>query len=168
MAKILQISKHFFLWFVIVVSLTLLMLSVVPKWFGYAVCCVHDDSMRPAYPEGTLVLGKAVPFESIRTDDVLIFEDSGTGYTFIRRVADVWTDKEQLVTRGDTSFVPDPMTTAYRCVVAKAEYSVPYLGYPSVWLHTAWGKVVLALLYIIWFSVEIEAFRVSKRREKSA
>lgn len=168
MTRILQISKQVLLWLVVLVSAVLLILSVVPRLFGYAVCCVHDDSMRPAYPQGAYVLGKAVAFESIQTQDVLIFEDSGTGYTFIRRVADVWTDKQQIVTVGDTSFAPDPMTTAYRCVVARAEHSIPYLGYPSVWLHTVWGKVVLALLYIIWISVEIEAFRVSKRREKSA
>ena len=168
MTRILRVSKQILLWTVVLVSVFLLALSVAPRLFGYAVCCVHDDSMRPAFPQGTFVLGEPIPFECIRTDDVLIFEDAQTGYTFIRRVSDVWTDKQQLVTQGDACFAPDPMTTAYRCVVARATYSIPYLGYPSVWLHTALGKGILALLYIIWFSVEIEAFRVSKRREKSA
>ena len=168
MARILKNSKQVLFALVLLISAGFLILSFVPRLMGYSVCCVHDDSMQPQFPQGAYVLARQIPFAQIRAGDVLVFEEPDTGYTFLRRVVEVWTDKQQLVTMADTAKQPDPMTTAYSCVVGKVTHSVPYLGYPSVWLHTVFGKAVLALLYIIWISVEIEAFRVSKRREKSA
>lgn len=168
MAKILPISKQVLFALILLISAGFLVLTFAPRLMGYSVCCVHNDSMQPEFPQGAYVLGKTVSFEEIRAGDVLIFEEPDTGHTFLRRVVEVWTDKQQFVTMADTSQEPDPVTTAYSCVVGKAAHSIPYLGYPSVWLHTVFGKAVLALLYIVCVSVEIEAFRVSKRREKSA
>lgn len=168
MKKTLQISKQILFVLVVAVSVVLILLSFAPRIAGYAVCAIHDKSMEPEFPVGSYVLGEKVPFETIQDKDVLIFADPETGSTFIRRVEEIWTEKEQFVTKGDSADEYDPMTTGYSCVVGRVEHTIPNLGYPSVWVHTVTGKVILALLYIFWISVEIESRRVSKRREKSA
>ena len=153
---------------VIAVSVVLLAISLLPRACGYIPCGLHDDSMEPLYPKGTLVLAKPVAFEQIGAGDVLVFSDPNSSANFTRVVREVWHTEQQLVTSSASSDEIDPMTTAYRCVIGRVERSIPLLGYPAVWAHTTVVKIILACLYIIWIAVEIEAFGVSKRRETTA
>ena len=161
-----RIRKSLF-WIVLVVSIALIALSFLPRLFGYVVCGIEDDSMLPLLHRGDLVFAKPIGFARIQTGDVLVFEDPKTGGRFTRTVTEVWTDKQELVTRSAQNALPDPYTTAYRCVIGRAEKTIRFVGYPSVWLHTVLGKIILALLYIIWLAVEIEAYAAGKRREKT-
>lgn len=127
--------------------------------------------MEPDVPRGALVLSKPVAFNEIQVGDVLVFEDPQSGALFTRNVLEVWADKQQLVTIGGTSsgeILPDPMTTAYRCVVGRMQRMFPLLGYPAVCFHSFLGKAVIALLYIIWAAVELERSRAAKKRGASS
>ena len=148
---------------VCVVSIFLICVSVVPRAFGQTPCAMHDDSM-PDFPKGALVLASPIPFEQIQAGDILVFADPDSRRCFTRAVVDIWPE-QQFVTGVSTDAQPDPMTIAFRCVVGRVVRCIPVLGYPALFVHTLWGKVILALLYIIWIAVEIELHSVSKRRE---
>lgn len=157
------------LWILAVtVSVFLIAISLLPRAFGYIPCGLHDDSMEPLYKKGALVLAKPIAFDAIQTGDALVFTDPESRASFTRVVRVIWPNEQQLVTSSASTDEWDPYTTAYRCVVGRVERSIPLLGYPAVWAHTALGKIIIALIYIIWIAVEIEAHGVSKRRETTA
>ena len=168
MNRIRKIVGRCLLIAVILVSVLLIAISLLPRAFGFVPCGLHDDSMEPLFPKGTLVLAKPIAFEAIEAGDILVFSDPNSSANFTRVVREVWHTDRQLVTSSVSSDELDPMTTAYRCVVGKVERSIPILGYPAVWAHTTIVKIILACLYIIWIAVEIEAFGASKRRGTSA
>ena len=168
MNRIRKIVGRCLLILVIAVSVILLAISLLPRAFGYVPCGIHDDSMEPMFRKGDLVLARPVAFEDIDTGDVLVFSDPSSSANFTRVVREVWRAKQQIVTSAASSDMFDPMTTAYSCVVGRVERSIPLLGYPAVWVHTTFVKIILASLYIIWIAVEIESCGVSKRRETTA
>lgn len=153
------------LWLLVVLlSLILIGISMIPRLVGYTPCGIHEDGAA-LYPKGTLVLARAIEWEDIRVGDVLVFKDPDSGACFTRCAVQLLQQEHQIVTASSMDDAADPMTTAYRCVVGKVGRSVPVLGYPAIWFHTFWGKAVIALLYIIWISVQIELYRTAKRRE---
>lgn len=158
-----------YLWILLIaVSVILIAVSLLPRAFGFIPCGLHDRSMEPTYKKGTLVLAKPIAFDAIEAGDVLVFSDPNSSAHFTRVVREVWHTEEQLVTSSASADEPDPVTTAYRCVVGRVERSIPLLGYPALWVHTTIGKIILASLYIIWIAVEIEVNGASKRRETTA
>ena len=168
MKMMLKIFRSIIFWLVVAVSVLLLASSLLPRILGYSVCSVRDESMEPAFPKGSLVLARPIDFADISVGDVLVFEDPQTGDCFTRNVADIWEDEQELVTVGADDAEPDPYTTAYRCVVGSVRAHFPLVGYPSVLFHTLWGKICIALLYIIWIAVELERGRASKKRGASS
>lgn len=164
MEKLRKTASRILFLFVCIVSVALICISALPRVFGYTPCSVHDDSMQVSYPLGALVLAQPVELANIAAGDVLVFQDPDSGGCFVRMVREIYPN-EQMITAPSPDAAIDPMTTPYSCVVGRAERCIPVLGYPSLWIHTFWGKVVLALLYIIWIAVEIEVRSASKRRE---
>lgn len=151
---------------VLLVSAALLLLAFLPRVLGYTPSGVGDDSMAPLLHRGDLVLTQPVTWEQIQTGDLLTFADPKTGARFTRTVAEIWTQQQELVTVSAQSDEPDPYTTAYSCVIGRVARTIRFAGYPSVWLNTTLGKVILALLFILWIAVEIETISVSKRRDE--
>ncbi len=143
----------------------LIALSFVPSIFGFIPCSVSTDSMEPAVKKGSYVLSKPVEFSDIAVSDILLFEVPKTGERFVRRVADIYEDGKQLVTSDGEINGPDPMTTAYSCVLGRVVYSVPYIGYPYLFADSLIGKTVIILFYIVWTAIEIEIYRSGKRGE---
>lgn len=156
---------------VCVMSGLVLAMTIVPKLIGYTVCGMQDESMSPTYPKGALVIAEPVKFDQIHVGDVLVFTDSRSGNCFSRRVAQIWTEKKQFVTISDASDEPDPVSTAFRCVLGRIQYKIPYVGYFPIFLNSVTGKIVLLLLYVVWISIELEISRSEKRakeKEKKA
>lgn len=168
MNRICKIVGRCLLVLTVLISVILIAISLLPRTFGFVPCGMHDDSMAPKYPKGTLVLAKPIAFDKINAGDVLVFSDPNSSANFTRVVREVWHAKQQFVTSSASSEEIDPMTTAYSCVVGRVERSIPLLGYPAIWAHTTSAKIILALIFIIWIAVEIESYGVSKRRETTA
>lgn len=140
-------------------------LSAVPGAFGMISCSVSTDSMEPQIKKGSYVLTKPIEFKDIQISDVLLFEAPKTGERFVRTVADVYTDENQIVTSGNDSAGLDPMTTAYSCVLGKVVYSIPIVGYMYSFADSLIGKIVIMLFYIVWAAIEIEIYKAKKRGE---
>ena len=137
-------------------------LSWLPKIFGLIPCSIASDSMEPAIGKGSYVLVRPIEFEDIKTSDILLFEVPKTGERFARRIVDIYEEKKQFVTSGDANDECDPMTTSYSCVLGKVIFSVPMIGYPSLFLDSLTGKIFIMLFYIVWIAIEIEIYRSKK------
>ncbi len=148
---------------VIVLSVLFLLLSVVPRAAGYKAFGVNSGSMQPVINKGSLVLTRSVKFEDIKIGDILTFYDSHTAGYFSHRVAVIYPDSMQLVTKGDANNAYDPKTTHYSCVEGRVVHILPLLGYPYIAVNSIYGIIFFAAVFILWAAFEIEAFKTGKK-----
>jgi signal peptidase len=108
---------------------------------------VLSGSMRPGLPIGGVVVTKRVPTSSLLIRDVIVFHrpDHPDELVVHRIIAMKPGPAGPIVqTQGDANDAPDPWratmsgSTAYR-----ADFSLPLLGYPAVWMHSPDGRRVL-------------------------
>ncbi len=121
-------------WLVIVAVVVVLAAAVlVPRIAGATPYTVLTGSMRPSYPEGTLVVVKPVEFDEIGLGDVITYQlESGRATVVTHRVvgtANRFDGEQVLVTRGDANEDPDPERVREVQVQGELWYSIPYLGY---------------------------------------
>lgn len=121
-------------WLVIVAVVVVLAAAVlVPRIAGATPYTVLTGSMRPSYPEGTLVVVKPVEFDEIGLGDVITYQlESGRATVVTHRVvgtANRFDGEQVLVTRGDANEDPDPERVREVQVQGELWYSIPYLGH---------------------------------------
>lgn len=121
-------------WLVIVAVVVVLAAAVVvPRIAGATPYTVLTGSMRPTYPEGTLVVVKPVDFDQIGLGDVITYQlESGKATVVTHRVvgtANRFDGEQVLVTQGDANEDPDPERVQEVQVKGELWYSIPYLGH---------------------------------------
>lgn len=151
--------------FIILLSLFSITVSLAPKLSGYNGYYVISDSMSPAINKGDLVFTKEVDFEDIEVGDVLTFTREGSEKWFSHRVVKIKDSEKSFRTKGDNNNVEDPGYTSYDAVVGRVEKKIPLIGFLPMMLATTWGKVVIALVYVLYIAVEVE-IAASKKRKK--
>ncbi len=113
----------------------------------YQVRPVLSGSMRPGLPIGGLVVTQRVPTSSLQIRDVIVFHPPGRPDELVvhRIVAmESGPDGPVVKTQGDANSAPDPWRiTLHGPNVYRAAFSVPLLGYVSVWMHSPTGRRVL-------------------------
>lgn len=147
----------------IALSLVFLLMTALPRAAGFRAYGVASGSMAPAVGKGSLVLTRTVPFGEIETGDILTFYDSHTARYFTHRVAGIYADSKQLVTKGDANARPDPMTTHYSCVKGRVVRVIPLLGYPYIAVNSLLGMIFFSAVFILWAAFEIEASKAAKK-----
>lgn len=141
--KKLRIGNIFFNILVIItvfsVSFTLFNLAMGAK--GYA---VTSDSMANTLKRGDLVFSRKAGLEEIEVGDIVTVGMANSNNYFTHRVVRVNVD-ETITTKGDNNPENDPMDTPADRIVGKMWYSVPLLGYFSLFF----GKVTQVKFLII-------------------
>ncbi|NLO45892.1 MAG: signal peptidase I [Clostridiales bacterium] len=149
-----------------IILLLILLFNIALSFvLGFEGFCVKNDSMYPFIKKGSLVLTKPIDFQDIHTNDVLTFYDSNTSRYFTHRVVRIFSDSQQLVTKGDVNKSPDPKTTHYSCVKGKVVHVLPFAGYPYAAVNSLPGTVILSAALIFWAAFEIEGLRTGKKGE---
>jgi len=113
---------------------------------------VLSGSMEPSIRTGSLcVVDTGVPFEQIKSGDVIAFE-TGTGQLVTHRVVS-FVDGA-IETKGDANTVTDGFTTTIDNYRGKTLFSIPGLGYVIKQLQTVRGKIISAsaFLFLLLFS----------------
>lgn len=118
---------------------------------------VTGTSMYPNLEEGDMVVVWSVPYSSIKTGNIIVYDPpcSATGESVIHRV--VGSEAGGLLTKGDNNFATDqaagiasgPVTQA--CVEGIVVFSVPYLeklAFLPYDANYALAAIVLILLVI--------------------
>lgn len=139
------------------VALLLVLTILLPKLGGGAAYTILTGSMRPGMPPGTVVVVRPTPADEIRTGDVITFQlKSGDPTVATHRVAEVGLSldgKTLFFTKGDANTSPDSRPVTPAQIKGKRWYSVPYVGYPAMWIDgdirqvVVMGAVGLLLLY---------------------
>lgn len=129
-------------WLVIgVLVLLVSVCAVVPRLAGGEPYTILTGSMRPAYPPGTLVAVRHVPFEQIEVGDVITFQAKpGEPTVITHRVVDTTTNaagERRLITKGDANGSLDDATVQPAQVRGRLWYSLPALGRVNTLISSA-------------------------------
>lgn len=121
----------------------------LPNLLGYSSLAVVSGSMAPHIPVGSLVYVKEVPFEDIKNGDVIsfyMFDDT----LVTHRISSIDTKNQQFITKGDANNTEDGTPIAYKNVKGKVAFSLPLLGYISIYIKTPLGiSGACAILFIV-------------------
>lgn len=139
----------------------------LPEVFGIEAHYVKTGSMEPNIPQGSMVYTRAVELENIVPGvDVLLFSNDAQNKSFTHRVMYIDYKNELLYTKGDANNGPDPLPTPFEQCRGRVSFYVPYWGYAVQAMNSAVGKIIIALIYIVWLAVEIEGCKSRKKAVK--
>ena len=164
--KAKKVISNIFTTFIILLSVVLITIGLIPKITDYEGYYVSSDSMSPAINKGDLVFTKEVTFDAIVVGDVLTFTKEGSEKYFSHRVVEINTAEKAFKTKGDHNNVKDPGYTSFDAVVGRVEKKIPLVGFLPLAISTSWGKVILAVIYVLYIAVEIENTASKKRKKK--
>ena len=106
--------------------------------FKYQPVAVLSGSMSPTFNRGdAVIINKLTKQEKneLKKGDIIQFI-SGTRYV-VHRIYKVTNDEygnKAFITKGDHNIAPDSDQVSLDNVIGKVSFSVPLIGYPSVWL----------------------------------
>lgn len=148
-----------------------LALIAVPKASGARPLTVLSGSMTGAFEIGDVVIVKPVDTDELAIGDVITFQAQSNDPTLTtHRIVGLTFGSEgtQFVTQGDANNAADLSPISPEQVRGEVWYSVPLVGYVSVWLAGGWMRTgvdlfaVGLLLYGGWF---ITAGLIDRRRK---
>jgi signal peptidase len=115
------------------VVLAALILIVVPRLTGSYTFTVLTSSMAPAYSPGTFLVVRPVPFDTLRTGDVITYQiESGRAEVITHRIVAVSSTQKgerTFITKGDNNSVDDAKPVLEVQVRGKLFYAVPHIGF---------------------------------------
>ena len=115
---------------------------IVPQMLGMNTLAVLSGSMQPNIPVGSLIIIDDVKFDDLKVDDVITYKvNSSTLVT--HRIVSLDSNKQEMITKGDANEVDDGSPISYQNVVGKLLFTVPLLGYLSVYMKTPLGIAIL-------------------------
>ncbi|MDY6833624.1 MAG: signal peptidase I [Chloroflexota bacterium] len=113
--------------------------SVVIIWstfgfFGFTPVLVAGHSMEPNVDLGDIVIVTDVPTDSITRGDIIQFSDGHD--SVIHRVIAVNQEESSLTftTKGDNNNIPDAEPVHPKQVTGKVVYTIPKIGWVSIWI----------------------------------
>lgn len=144
---------------ILIVMVIVAGILLLPYAFGYQTLAVLSGSMEPVYPVGSIVFVQKVPAAEIKAGDPITFRISDNGTYATHRVVRIDKDKEQFITKGDANDTEDG-PTAFESLVGRASsYSIPWLGYISIYIKTPMGIMavtgVAVVMILLTFLPEI-------------
>ncbi len=150
-------------------SVVFVLFNVVSGAKGYAVI---TDSMSPVFNRGDAVFVKQVDFDSVREGDIVTVEFQDKSGFFTHRIVSVDYDAGMFRTKGDANENEDPQPSMAEQIKGKVWYSVPLLGYISIFissLNLIKISVILAvvLIALITLTTIIQKTKKSKSRGDS-
>jgi signal peptidase len=137
-----------------------LALIVVPKAAGGAPLTVLSGSMTGTYDIGDVVVVRPVDTDELGVGDVITFQpvsDDPALTTHRIESISVGSEGRSFVTRGDANNAADLSPVEPGQVVGEVWYSVPLVGFVSVWVAGDWVRLavdvvaIALLLYGGWF-----------------
>lgn len=126
----------------VVVLLAVLLAGV--RLIGFTPYTVLSGSMEPAYHVGSIIYVKDVAPAELKLGDPVTFYLSGSTVATHRivEVLNEGTPQLSFRTKGDANEIADGVIPA-TAVIGKPVFSIPYLGYVSVFLQKPQGLICL-------------------------
>ncbi len=152
------------------VIIAALALIVVPKATGAQPLTVLSGSMTGTYDIGDVVIVRPVDTDQLGVGDVITFQPiSDDPALTTHRIVEVTYGSEgtRFVTQGDANGAIDLEPVKPEQVMGEVWYSVPIVGYASVWMASSWlGTAVqlVALGLLLYGASFIVAGLLERRR----
>jgi signal peptidase I, archaeal type len=120
--------------------------------------------MNPSIKIGDIVISIPTPSENIATGDIVVF-NGDSGIITHRVIGFEGTDC--FITKGDANKDPDPLWACNESIVGKVVFSIPWIGYPLVYLLEYSGSYsnmisfmlsLLSLIYVSYIVKEVVSY----------
>jgi len=149
-----DVATRVFSWFLLAsVIAGALAIIVVPKASGARPLTVLSGSMEPTYDIGDVVIVRPVETTDLNIGDAITFQPvSDNPQLTTHRIIEVTygSEGQLFVTQGDNNDARDPKPVRADQVRGEVWYSVPLVGYVSVWIA---GDLVGSVLDLLAFGL---------------
>ena len=134
LSKIVNITTTIVM--LILVVLTGLLVGV--RLFGFVPYTINNNTMEPAYKKGSIVYVKDSSFEDIKVKDSITYLIDEDLTLDTHRVLEKDIETELFITKGDANNTENSIPVHYQNILGVVKYSVPLLGYLSVYSRRKW------------------------------
>lgn len=139
---------------ILVFILAVLLVVGVSRLFGVHYLAVLSGSMAPEIPQGSLAISVPTDAADIEPGDVVSYVADENLTITTHRVTSVDPANGTVTTKGDANEVADcPVLKGN--VLGTVNITIPYLGYPVVFLSTTLGKIVAAVVLVALFLITL-------------
>lgn len=130
-------------------TVTLLLGYLVILAVGFKPYSIVSGSMSPSINVGDIVYIRKIDFDDIHKGDVITYTIEDTAIT--HRVVKVYDD--YLITKGDNNSSNDTHVVHEGNVVGKVYFTIPYLGYLTLFLSSMPTWLLITLISVLCMSV---------------
>lgn len=119
----------------IIVIIMGLLVALSSAKFNLFTIVVGSGSMRPVIQKGDLVLVKKVKPNTLKKDDILVFNHERI--TVVHRIIEIKTQNGEPVfyTKGDANKNADDYGIDSENAIGKVIFKIKYIGYPTIWIN---------------------------------
>lgn len=138
----------------LIVNITLIFCSAVypnevPGFLGFKPIIVLSDSMNPTIKTGSLALVRQTDAGLLKNNDIVAYKDSNV--VIAHRITTIVESGgvRQFITKGDNSNVNDSVSLSGNRILGIYLFSIPNLGYFSLFMQTPLGMILFIVLPLI-------------------
>ena len=145
MRRIIEISSNVLLYSFAGIALILLILNLV----GIKPYITISGSMEPTIKTGSICFVNInEQYKDVKINDIIAFE-AGNNNLVTHRVLNI--DENGIETKGDNNQDADFIKTNESNFVGKTLFSIPYIGYLTMFFKKPIGILVIAIILILLF-----------------
>lgn len=181
MKKSINFVVNFFKGFLIailVLAVVLLIFTAFNPVQNFKLFRVNSGSMEPVIKVGSVVLVQKIDTKTLKENDVITYNlSSDEKLAVTHRITEVVLKNGKTIyrTKGDANKAEDATEISLEQIKGKVIFSIPFLGYLSLWMRKPLGFILLiilpALLLIISEIINIKKTiveEIKKKAEESA
>ncbi len=142
--KICNVLSVFIFLFLAVIAAAMF----VPKIAGFDQYAVLSGSMEPGIKVGAIVYERAFKPEALKEGTVITYKLSEGTLVTHRIVSIDWKNKT-VVTKGDANNTTDAAEVSFDQITGVYVFTIPYLGYISIYAKTPVGIAVICAILIV-------------------
>lgn len=119
-----------------IISISIIMILFVLGIFTYVPIGVMSNSMKPIFERGDIIVYKKVKnINDIKENDIICYQLNNI--KVMHRVIKIENinNKKYFTTKGDNLLSNDPLKVKEEQIIGTIIFTIPRLGYPSVWLY---------------------------------
>ena len=117
-------------------SISVILVLFVLGIFNYVPIGVMSNSMNPIFERGDIVIYKKINnINTIKKDDIICYQlDNIKVMHRVIKIEKI-NNKKYFTTKGDNLKTNDPLKVNEEQIIGVIKFTIPKLGYPSVWLY---------------------------------
>ena len=119
--------------YLLTIIISILFVSFMLGLFSYQPIAILSNSMNPTFQRGDIVIYKKE--DKIVPGDIIVFQYQNQ--IIVHRVIYI---NEYYITKGDANNTVDYIKVQKEDIKGVYQFSIQYLGYPSIWLHEWFTK----------------------------